>query len=367
MFRARRLSAATAALSLLAAVVFSGLLSPDRAAAQVDPRPRDGLSSAQLADFYAGLALFKKVWPLSTSGRNEDQCSDCHFRPGIGGSGHSYHGNVFYGFTYNRPSREIGIYRAWPENRVDGKVINPQVHFRGEADGTAVQIPSWTNAISRRIPRSIFGIGSIAQIPQSVINAHADPFDADGDGVSGRIFGRYGTQGQWSTLQAILEQVIVDEVGVAEENVQREDVRLLIAFISYLRDPRDPTPTTNNLWGEATFVNAGCADCHVQRYTLPNGRLIKPYSDFLVHDMGPCLDDGVSISNADSWEWRTTPLWGLNDRGSLILHDGRGGRIEQSIAFHCGEAASARERFYALPAKERDIMLGWLAEMRTEP
>ena len=55
---------------------------------------------------------------------------------------------------------------------------------------------------------------------------------------------------------------------------------------------------------------------------------IHPYSDVLLHDMGPDLADGRPDFLASGSEWRTPPLWGLglvpvvNDH-SFLLHDGR--------------------------------------------
>ena len=98
----------------------------------------------------------------------------------------------------------------------------------------------------------------------------------------------------------------------------------------------------------------GCAACHV-----PDLGGVPLYSDLLVHDMGPVLDDGVVQGAARGADWRTTPLWGLRDRPRL-LHDGRARSIEAAILAHGGEAEAAAQRFRGLSAAERSALLEFL-------
>jgi CxxC motif-containing protein (DUF1111 family) len=56
--------------------------------------------------------------------------------------------------------------------------------------------------------------------------------------------------------------------------------------------------------------------------------------------MGPGLDDGVTEGSAETYEWRTPPLWGLglspNSQGGsyFLMHDGRASSIEEAILLH---------------------------------
>ncbi len=84
------------------------------------------------------------------------------------------------------------------------------------------------------------------------------------------------------------------------------------------------------------------------------------YSDLLLHDLGPDLDDKVVQGHAGGRDWRTTPLWGLGLRPRL-LHDGRAHTIAEAIAAHGGEAAAARTRFAAISADDREALLAFLA------
>ena len=39
--------------------------------------------------------------------------------------------------------------------------------------------------------------------------------------------------------------------------------------------------------------------------------MIWPYTDLLLHDMGPELSDNRPFGSASGSEWRTPPLWGI--------------------------------------------------------
>ncbi len=80
-----------------------------------------------------------------------------------------------------------------------------------------------------------------------------------------------------------------------------------------------------------------------------NDQTIWPYTDLLLHEMGPTLDDGVAEEGLSlSSQWRTAPLWGLAmtqtqrvNRKASFLHDGRARRLEEAIIWHAGEASTA--------------------------
>ena len=128
--------------------------------------------------------------------------------------------------------------------------------------------------------------------------------------------------------------------------------------------------------GNQVFLNIGCETCHKQSLTTGyspidalSNQTISPFTDLLVHDMGPGLDDGYTEGNAKSAEWRTTPLWGLGlapgvQGGSYyLLHDGRAHSIEQAIQMHGGEAAVSAGRFNGLSATDRGALLAFLKSL----
>jgi CxxC motif-containing protein (DUF1111 family) len=128
--------------------------------------------------------------------------------------------------------------------------------------------------------------------------------------------------------------------------------------------------------GETLFASAGCVVCHLP--TLVTGDLpgfpavsrqtIHPFTDLLLHDMGPGLADGRPDFQADGSEWRTPPLWGLglvpvvNDH-TFLLHDGRARGFAEAILWHDGEGAAAREAFRAMTADQRAALVRFLESL----
>jgi CxxC motif-containing protein (DUF1111 family) len=128
--------------------------------------------------------------------------------------------------------------------------------------------------------------------------------------------------------------------------------------------------------GEALFGQAGCASCHIpkmQTGTLDgwpelSGQTIRPFTDLLLHDLGPDLADGRPDFGASGSEWRTPPLWGLGlvqpiDGYLFLLHDGRARGFAEAILWHGGQAAAARDAFRAMSKGDRDALLAFLQSL----
>ena len=132
--------------------------------------------------------------------------------------------------------------------------------------------------------------------------------------------------------------------------------------------------------GEELFTRAQCNTCHVAELKtavethLPHdikaaGNVtIHPYTDMLLHDMGPDLADGRPDFEATGSEWRTPPLWGIGllatvNGHSDLLHDGRARNVTEAILWHGGEAQAARERFRTLPAQDRAALVAFVESL----
>jgi CxxC motif-containing protein (DUF1111 family) len=126
--------------------------------------------------------------------------------------------------------------------------------------------------------------------------------------------------------------------------------------------------------GEKVFNEIGCAVCHVPSYkTLRSGtringgtykvpkllgnKVIHPYSDFLLHDLG--TGDGIPqaakpeyLDQSTANKFRTPPLWGLRFRSSL-MHDGNSPGTGPAIQRHGGEATVVRQRYDHLTPIEK--------------
>ena len=106
-------------------------------------------------------------------------------------------------------------------------------------------------------------------------------------------------------------------------------------------------------------------DAHDKAFAF---QLIWPYSDFLLHDMGAGLADGQQVGDADGFEWRTPPLWGIGltkvvGGQAFFLHDGRARDLTEAILWHGGEGQAARDRFAALDAADRDRLIRFLESL----
>jgi CxxC motif-containing protein (DUF1111 family) len=125
--------------------------------------------------------------------------------------------------------------------------------------------------------------------------------------------------------------------------------------------------------GERLFESAQCAVCHVPTLhtgdypplPLISNRVIHPYSDLLLHDLGDGLADGRPEYLAGARDWRTPPLWGIG-RSAIVngnatyLHDGRARSLAEAILWHGGEARVSREAFVAMRRQDRDALLAFL-------
>jgi hypothetical protein len=149
------------------------------------------------------------------------------------------------------------------------------------------------------------------------------------------------------------------EDGVELGNgVDKEFIDVVTDFQRFMVQP--PQTPRSGTTGEALFVTIGCADCHIPSYVTSNdvgledalrNKQIKPYSDFLLHDMGVNAD-GIEQGGATIRELKTPPLWGLRVRAEL-WHDGRFGdptRVVDAIAAHndgvISEARFSSQRFF---------------------
>jgi CxxC motif-containing protein (DUF1111 family) len=135
-------------------------------------------------------------------------------------------------------------------------------------------------------------------------------------------------------------------------------VEAVTAFLAALPPP---AVGANSPRGAILFNSVGCAACHTP--SLPLGdRQVPVYSDLLLHDVGPDLDDKVVQGQASGRDWRTTPLWGLRAR-PRFLHDGRARTVPEAVLAHGGEAEPVIRRFRQLTPEDRGALLAFLAQL----
>lgn len=252
-----------------------------------------------------------------------------------------------------------------------------------------------------RQPPALAGLGLIEAVPAAEILAWEDPEDRDGDGISARAnrlpdgrLGRYGWKASEPTLLHQTANAAAADMGLTNSHYPQElcaagqsacqnaprgrpspegmtdlpDLRLA-AIASYLAGFRAPQPERLSPKAEAgagLFVASGCTACHRPELSTADGRRLRPMSDYLLHDMGPALADGVREHLAEPAEFRTAPLWGLGARlraGHRFLHDARARTPEEAILWHGGEATAAREAFFTLSPAERAAIVTYLEQL----
>ena len=99
-----------------------------------------------------------------------------------------------------------------------------------------------------------------------------------------------------------------------------------------------------------------------------SGQVIRPYTDLLLHDMGPGLADDRPDFEASGQEWRTPPLWGIGltavvNGHTNFLHDGRARDLMEAVLWHDGEAAGARSKVLDLAPADREALLAFLRSL----
>jgi CxxC motif-containing protein (DUF1111 family) len=262
---------------------------------------------------------------------------------------------------------------------------------------------------SPRVANQVYGLGLLEVVYADDLLKLADPEDADGDGISGRAnwvpdpetgkleIGRFGWKANQPTIMAQDTAAAFGDIGLStslhpgqncteaqtacaaapdggEPEISDKFIEKLVFYSRTLAVPARRHPTDPQVMaGEKLFADAGCAACHTP--TLVTGhkatpislanQTIHPFTDLLLHDMGPELADGRPDFEATGSEWRTPPLWGIglipavNDHNRL-LHDGRARGVAEAILWHGGEGAASRDRFKSMSASERDSLVAYV-------
>jgi CxxC motif-containing protein (DUF1111 family) len=152
-----------------------------------------------------------------------------------------------------------------------------------------------------------------------------------------------------------------------------QDIVNFAAFMRFLAPPTPvPNAYPNTAFGQQVFISVGCVGCHTQNFktgpsafTGQSGVMFSPFSDFAVHNMGQGLADGITQGNANGFEFRTAPLWGLGQR-LFFLHDGRTSDLLQAIEAHSSSGSEANQviaNFNALPNGAKQALLNFLRSL----
>ena len=291
-------------------------------------------------------------------------------------------------------------------------VISSYTYTSGQyGDGTAYSLrrPNYTFSgttpthYSVRLAPPLVGLGLLEAVGEGTVLALADPDDADGDGISGRIrmvldpedgqprLGRFTYKGGQARLSHQIAAALNKDMGVTTHifpvldgatvggppELSAADLEDMMRYVAVLgvgarRDLNDPVA----LQGEQLFHIAQCTACHAPTlHTSPfhpmaelRDQTIHPYTDLLLHDMGPGLADNLGEPGASGSEWRTAPLWNIGltagvSGGEAYLHDGRARTLEEAILWHGGEAEASKEAFRNMSESERAAVIKFLQSL----
>jgi hypothetical protein len=333
---------------------------------------------------------------------NKENCGNCHNAP-LGGTG-------------TQKVTRFGL------SGKDG--FDPLVEFGGpllQAGGLSIgcleTLPDFKGLITaQRVTNGMMGYGLV----EAILDADIQTNESSGPGVSGRAHmvepleapgtlrvGRFGWKASIATILSFSGDAAMMEMGLsnrlipfdndpngmmdpplescdtvpdpedfADEN-GREFIDRVTDFQRFLAQP--PQTPRSGMAGEAIFNQIGCVQCHARDFITPDdpaleeafrGIELRPYSDFLLHDMGLAADF-IPEGDATAQELRTPPLWGLRRRLAL-WHDGRftGGTFESRVVLaieehgaFLSEGAESAAEWAALSGEDKDAVLAFLASL----
>jgi len=295
-----------------------------------------------------------------------------------------------------------------------GSLGGTLIHSRATHPDIVEQISPEDSIRTFRISTNTLGNGFIESIANSTLLAIRDkqPQAMRGAAVmvpvleagSKARIGRFGWKGQHASLESFSADAYLNEMGITtplfpEENTSNgrfvgygsgydpvpdpeDDGVDVVAFANFMRATKAPPRGTINadvVAGEALFNKIGCAVCHTPSITTArpgtkvNGgaftvtdalgnKIIHPYSDFLLHDIG--TGDGIPVLPLPEYaatanQMRTAPLWALRTRNRL-MHDGLSFTKQDAIRRHAGQAAGVTKTYNALSDSEKNQLLAFL-------
>jgi CxxC motif-containing protein (DUF1111 family) len=338
-----------------------------------------------------------------------------------------------YGMTVqmNGRSAATGLPQDWGTSvRVSG--FDTKTVTLG--DGTAVELSKpkvsfdgpTPSVFSLRSAQPMIGMGLLEAVSDADILSRVRT-TPDADGVKGQAnfaydpetgavrLGRYGWKASKVSLRhqaagaALLDMSVTTPVypnrdclsgkctpNKVERGIAEDDLKLITRYLGLLSVPAqrsvasgfpkgvsplpylDVNPAQVAL-GATVFQSSKCAACHTSEMKTGLGselaevrnQTIKPYTDLLLHDMGPDLADNLIEGQATGSLWRTSALWGIGYTERVAgtagkvgyLHDSRARTLTEAIMWHGGEATTSRQKFEALSKTDRDALLAFLGSL----
>ncbi len=362
--------------------------------------PTEDLSHGKQLQFLKGDIAFNDEVFSSTNGLGPGfvatSCGSCHAGDG---KGHPFTTLTRFGQTL-------------PNTLPDLSIGGPQLQNRAIPGFEPEKLPNGV-PFMKFTPPAVTGLGFLAALSDQQILQNVDSLDADNDGISGvpnyttppdyfeqkwfhqpingKIIGRFGKKAAAIDLLQQTVGAYNQDMGVTstfetvdpmsqlstDPEVSDQTIRDVVFYLRTLKAPIQRSEENSQvLQGKVLFTEIECSSCHIPEWTTPDSdiealsnKTFYPYTDLLLHDMGPGLDDGATEGSAETYEWRTPPLWGLglspNSQGGsyFLMHDGRARSIEEAIVLHGGEAESSKNQFTSLSESEKEALIKFLESL----
>lgn len=384
------------------------LLPPAPADNEILDGPVDGLTESQKHIFLQGDIAFNNEIFTPQTGLGpifvSSSCGSCHAGDG--------RGHPFTTLTRFGQSDSTGnIYL---------NAGGPQLQNRAIPGHTPEVLPA-NVAHADFTPPPNTGLGYLEAVTDAYLLSLEDPNDSNGDGISGvvnwvtmpsflsprpdaivlggRYIGRFGRKAAAINLLHQTVNAYIQDMGItsgyypndlfhfnngtfatdgcADPEVSSAVVNNVVFYLQTLKAPiRRNTSDPDVIAGEQLFTALNCSGCHKPVMHTGTSAIaplsnveFHPYTDLLLHDMGPGLDDGYTEGTALTSEWRTPPLWGLGlspasqGGGYYLMHDGRARTIEDAILLHGGEAQNSRDGYTTLSQSEKDQLIKFLESL----
>jgi CxxC motif-containing protein (DUF1111 family) len=281
-------------------------------------------------------------------------------------------------------------------------------------------VPKEAELVGTRHTGPVFGMGLMEAVPDDTIIKLESEQKAKYPKLAGRIAlqfdpmikakrpGRFGYKNIYATVLGFNADAMRGEMGLSSSltpniplakmelpyppsiskllpPLPNDNGKLLIPltyFNSLLAPPPRGAITEEVKRGEITFDKLQCGVCHsplmqtAAKVMVPDPRSsfpkvdlmeikalenkpVRAYSDFLLHQMGPDLADGIPHLGAKGGEWRTAPLWWLSVK-KFYMHDGRAKTLADAILAHGGQSAEVTQNFRKLKDSEKKDLIAFL-------
>jgi CxxC motif-containing protein (DUF1111 family) len=333
---------------------------------------------------------------------NDRSCGICHNNPMVGGS--SQLRELRAGNTVN------GVFAEPPGNQNRSLI---QLRALAAPIVETLNVIAAQNTRAFRTTLSTIGDGFIEAIDSNLIEAGrlAQPAGFVGTRIDVPVVeaggltrtGRFGWKGQHASLVSFAGDAYLNEMGitnpddgsggntendslgrsvtgfdtVADPEDDGDDVEAFAQFMRQTRVPGRGPINTSVSNGATLFLQIACSICHTPSFTTVTagtvinrgaftvpaalgGKTIRPFSDFLLHDIG--TGDGI-VQNGGAGTRnmvRTPPLWGVRTRPEL-MHDGLSLSFNDAIQRHAGVGGTtARNNFNALSAGQKADLIAFL-------